>query len=265
MADIERNYWNTAVDLDDFSLRHETWRAYCDELGAAWIDAWLEGTAAKRILKTDLFDEAVGSGFLPLLRAHSSQLVGIDVAQETVCRAQRRQADLLALRCDVRTLPFASATFDTIVAPSTLDHFHDARDIARSIAELSRVLRPGGRLIVSFDNLANPLVWLRNILPFALLHRIGLVPYFVGATLDRAQLVAALHAAGFEVTETRAIMHCPRAPAVAILSLLDKLGASRMAKGVKKACLLCERLEHLRSAYRTGNYVASLEIKGPDA
>lgn len=261
MGDRRFNYWNEAVEFDDFSLRYGTWRAYCDELGAGWIGDWLDGSPAGRTLKTDLFDEAVSSGLTPLLQGRSSEVVGIDIAQETVCRAQRRHADLLALRCDVRTLPFASATFDAVVSPSTLDHFHDARDITLALEELARVLRPGGRLIVSFDNPGNPLVWLRNLLPITLLRRIGLVPYFVGATLGRAQLGAALHTAGFEITATRAIMHCPRALAVAVLSLLDKLGASNMAEWVKKACLFCERLEHLGSAYRTGYYVTAVAIK----
>jgi SAM-dependent methyltransferase len=260
-GDREENYWDTAVELDDFSVHHKSWRAYSDELGAAWITRWLDGSTAERVLKTDLFDEAVSPGLIPHIRDRAVRVFGIDVAQEIAGLAQRRNPKLIVLRCDVRNLPYASDTFDAVVSPSTLDHFRDASDIADAVAELARVLRPGGRLIVSFDNLDNPVVRLRNALPFAFLKRIGLVPYFIGATLNREQLISVLHTAGFEVVETRAVLHCPRAPVVAILRLLDKLGASRSAERVIRACRVFERLERLGSAYRTGNYVAALAIK----
>ncbi len=47
---------------------------------------------------------------------------------------------------DVRHLPFADAQFDVVIAAEVLEHIH--QDIA-AIAELRRVLRPGGVLAVT--------------------------------------------------------------------------------------------------------------------
>jgi SAM-dependent methyltransferase len=43
-------------------------------------------------------------------------------------------------------LPFGSTTFDTVLCTSVLEHVHDAEDVVREIA---RVLKPGGRLIIT--------------------------------------------------------------------------------------------------------------------
>ena len=46
-------------------------------------------------------------------------------------------------------LPFDDASFDTVIAMEVIEHVENHR---RAIAELGRVLRPGGRLILSFPN-----------------------------------------------------------------------------------------------------------------
>lgn len=51
-----------------------------------------------------------------------------------------------ALRADAFRLPFADATFDGVVAAEVLEHLRDDR---AAMAELARVLRPGGVLAVS--------------------------------------------------------------------------------------------------------------------
>ena len=48
-------------------------------------------------------------------------------------------------RADVRALPFATGTFDAVTAVTVLCFVRDAR---AALAELARVVRPGGRLIL---------------------------------------------------------------------------------------------------------------------
>jgi len=43
-------------------------------------------------------------------------------------------------------LPFQSATFDTVLCTSVLEHVHDAE---AAVSEIERILKPGGRLIVT--------------------------------------------------------------------------------------------------------------------
>jgi ubiquinone/menaquinone biosynthesis C-methylase UbiE len=105
-------------------------------------------------------------------------------------------------RADVRRLPFADATFDAVVSLSTLDHFDLHTDIETSLAELVRVLRPGGTLILTLDNLANPIIALRAVLPFRLLQAAGVVPYEIGRTCGPRRLGRFVTRAGLEVVET---------------------------------------------------------------
>jgi SAM-dependent methyltransferase len=50
---------------------------------------------------------------------------------------------------DVQALPFADASFDTVVAAWMLYH---VPDLDRGLAEIARVLRPGGRLVVATNS-----------------------------------------------------------------------------------------------------------------
>jgi SAM-dependent methyltransferase len=43
-------------------------------------------------------------------------------------------------------LPFGTATFDTVLCTSVLEHVHDAEAV---VSEIARILKPGGRLIIT--------------------------------------------------------------------------------------------------------------------
>lgn len=213
------------------------------------------------MLKTDLWDEAFGDGLYPAIAAHAERVVGIDVSPGVVAAARERYPALETHVGRVDALPFADAHFGAVVSNSTLDHFDDAREIDRSVAELARVLRPGGTLILTLDNPANPLVALTKILPRRTLNRawlrwadattrVGLIPYHVGATYGRSRLCAVVARAGFAVEETTAIVHAPRLLAVTLGSRLA--GRPR----VRRALAATERLERAPTRFITGHFVA---------
>jgi ubiquinone/menaquinone biosynthesis C-methylase UbiE len=70
-------------------------------------------------------------------------IVGVDREPDLLARAGRR---LAPVRADAAELPFASARFDGVHARLVLRHLVDP---ARALAEMRRVLRPGGRLVVA--------------------------------------------------------------------------------------------------------------------
>ena len=54
---------------------------------------------------------------------------------------------------DAQALPFAAATFDTVIAMGVLEYLSDAY---RFVAEVRRVLRPGGVLVISVPSRISP-------------------------------------------------------------------------------------------------------------
>ena len=84
--------------------------------------------------------------------------------------ALARHLGLRGARADVRSLPCPDEHFDLIVSTSTLDRFDDFADLVAGLRERQRVLRPGGALILTLDNLANPAVRLPNAVPFPFLN-----------------------------------------------------------------------------------------------
>jgi 2-polyprenyl-3-methyl-5-hydroxy-6-metoxy-1,4-benzoquinol methylase len=55
---------------------------------------------------------------------------------------------------DIQRLPHASATFDTVVSCETIEHCPDPR---LALRELARVLKPGGRLLLTTPNYLGPM------------------------------------------------------------------------------------------------------------
>lgn len=79
-----------------------------------------------------------------LAAAGVPEVVGVDLAANQVAEAVRRGGGPCYLRATADALPFAAAAFDTVVACLVFEHI-DAVDEA--IAEVARVLEPGGRFV----------------------------------------------------------------------------------------------------------------------
>jgi ubiquinone/menaquinone biosynthesis C-methylase UbiE len=210
-------YWDQVADRFEADNQSPTWRAYMQRCYLQLAHRWFADVPPGLTLKTDLFEEAVTP--YHLFDGLGEEMAGMDLSLAIVRaarhRLQRREHGDAALAvCDSRRLPWASHSMMRILSGSSLDHFEETRDIDVALGELVRCLRPGGCLVVTFDNPHNPLVRLRNALPFRALARIGLVPYFVGATYDRHTAQRVLTALGLTVTHVEAMAHAPRAPAI---------------------------------------------------
>ena len=256
--------WDRALEEFTTAGAHHLWRRYSDAVNRELLDQWLPGEPADRVLKTDLFDEATSDGIVPLLQARARLVVGIDLAPFVVTRAKERCPGLLAVENDVRALSFADATFDRVISLSTLDHFESIDEIGSALGELHRVLRPGGELLLTLDNLANPVVWLRNALPIRTLHRLGIVPYFVGKSCGPRRLESLVLGTGLEVIEKTAIMHAPRALAVAVARFLgSRSSPARQASFLRKLRGF-ERCRGWSTMFLTGYFIAIRAVKpGP--
>lgn len=261
MTSPRREYWDLVAD--DWSQNHPQalWRRHADWVNSRILTQWLPQRQVGSMLKTDLFDEAVSQGLYPLLAEQTRQFVGMDVSQGIVDAACNRYAGLEAHIADVRRLPFPDGSFDMVISFSTLDHFESRADIQAALNECARVLHPGGQMILTLDNLSNPVIWLRSVLPQKLLLGLGLIPYRVGMTCRHGRLESFCRNAGFEVRATRAIMHCPRVAAVAIARLLEQHTSARTQSRFLACLESFERLGRWRSRFFTGHFTAILACK----
>ncbi len=100
-------------------------------------------------------------------------LVCADVSPRIVRHASHALGGgVIACAADVRALPCLSSTFDLVLSTSTLDHFDERGEITVALTELARVLRTDGRLFVTLDNPANPLLRIRQLV-YALTGALG--------------------------------------------------------------------------------------------
>lgn len=148
----------------------------------------------------DVLDAACGTGRYALRLAEAGARVsGIDTTEEMLAHARRKAAEgglALDLRhADLDALPFEDGSFDLVLSALALCHIPD---LGPAMAEFARVLRPGGRVVIS------------DFHPFCLL--IGWrtcfdrpdARYWIENHLNLTEgYVRALLANGFELTDLR--------------------------------------------------------------
>jgi SAM-dependent methyltransferase len=257
----DHQYWDSISKTLKEDRSNSLWRSHSDAVNIALLDGWLPQGKTGYLLKTDLFDEVTFRGMYPFLRVMAENIIGIDISPMIVKTAQRNYNDLKGTVADIRYFPFHQNTFDNIISISTLDHFSTELEIINSLRECHRALRKGGHLIITLDNLLNPVIALRSILPISLLNRSGLVPYYVGKTVGPRRLRRILGEEGFEVAELDAVMHCPRFLAVAMAQIFQKYTGTKTRKRFLRALLAFEHLSRLPTRFLTGYFVAAKAVK----
>jgi SAM-dependent methyltransferase len=233
------------------------WRLQSDIVNRALLERWLP-TRLESVLKTDLFDECVSDGLYPALARHAERVNGIDVSPAVVTAAGRRHPDLLGTVADVRAIPFEPESFDAVVSNSTLDHLDGVDDVATALGEIHRVIRRGGRLVLTVDNPYHPLVAARNAIPAAVANVIRPTPYPSAWTCGPDELGRLLQQAGFLVVETTAVLHFPRVIAAIAGELDASLVRRRRVVGLLR---VAERLERSPARFVTGHFIATQAIR----
>jgi len=112
----------------------------------------------------DVLEIAIGTGLNFPYYSQEARLTGIDLSQEMLELAHQRARALgkeVDLRVgDAQLLEFPDRSFDTVVCTLSLCSIPDDR---RAVAEIVRVLRPGGRLLL-LEHVRSPNVLVRGFL-----------------------------------------------------------------------------------------------------
>ncbi len=111
--------------------------------------AWAAGLCGGK----DVLDIASGEGYgSTLLAGCARSVVGVDISAAAVAHALQKYAATTNLRFEqgsVTAIPLASASVDVVVSFETVEHLTEQ---SQMLAELKRVLRPDGLLVISSPN-----------------------------------------------------------------------------------------------------------------
>lgn len=151
-------YERFADQFDEATNRYDMER----RLSIVFDDLLSTGCRSKLIL-----DAGCGTGwFSARARQGGATVVSLDVGTRLLAQTARK-CDSARVAASVCDLPFASGQFDIVISSEVIEHTPDP---ARAVGEMSRVLRPGGRLALTVPNrLWHPTVVVAN--------RLGLRPY----------------------------------------------------------------------------------------
>ncbi len=151
---VQRELWRSLRDgSDDPLLRQDAERVAGDmerhySPGRTWEA--LARTALPLLETGDVLDIASGDGVLAeLLSPHAKRYICIDTSARVVAAAGerlRRFPNVEVREGDMHALPFKDASFDLVVLMHALTY---STKPAQAVAEAARVLRRGGRLLLS--------------------------------------------------------------------------------------------------------------------
>ena len=215
------------------------------------------------ILKTDLWDEAKNTRILAWADGQGADAYGIDISAPTLTQARAAfdagpdgRCGLRSAVADVRDLPFRDDSFDAIYSMGTIEHFAETE---RAVAEMARVLKPGGRAIVGVPNRRDP--FLRPLFVTAL-QAVGLYGYGYEKSYSRRALRQMLEGAGLHVVAETAILFIP-----GWLRMLDLAchawcrPLSGATRALVRPFVLIDR--HIPAVRRHGYLLATIVTKRP--
>ncbi len=140
--------WN-----EEMVARHDPERFHQHPRG---VVRWIEGQRVRGVLRclnvnpSDRVLEVGCGGASVLARVSCKERHALDLSQSMSRRSRARLGDKdVVLRGDAETLPYRDEVFERVLCTSVLTHVYRPE---RVLTEAYRVLKPGGRLVVSVSH-----------------------------------------------------------------------------------------------------------------
>lgn len=137
-------------------------------------------------------DVGCGTGALAeRLAARGYEMAGIDPSEGMLDVLRQRGPAVRAIKASGTALPFEDDSFDLVLTVATLHHIADPEAVRQTLAEMVRVSRPSGRVLIWDHNPRNP-YWGRLM---------ARVPQDTGEErlIGEPELVSGLRAGGAEI------------------------------------------------------------------
>jgi SAM-dependent methyltransferase len=168
------------LDMQTRSERErEHFNQLADELGSVWWGSVTKAGQMRIDQRGDLatrygrlgpgkqvLEPGAGNGEFTLRLAKSgATITGVEIAPKQVAIASERLRHLPNVKMvegDVMQLPFADQSFDAVVGNAVLHHF----DLASTLPEFYRVLKPGGHFFFTEPNMMNPQIAVEKNIKF---------------------------------------------------------------------------------------------------
>jgi dolichol-phosphate mannosyltransferase len=116
----------------------------------------------------ELLHAGCGSGQVDVRLHGRVRITAVDISPAAL-RLYARHNPIAARveQADIFKLPFADATFDGVYNLGVMEHFTSG-EIARILAEMRRVLRPGGKVVLLWPRTTAPSVWVLHVIHWLL-------------------------------------------------------------------------------------------------
>ena len=202
----QRLRWESvAASVSDFYGAPTT--RYYQRCEIALLGRCVGALDGKRVLKLDLWNEAFNTRILHWMRAQGAETYGLDLSQVVAATAQRNGRALgdggRLVQADIREVPFAPASFDLVYTMGTIEHIAEYR---QALAEVARVLRPGGLAVVGVPHRWN--LFLRPLM-VRVLSWLRLYLYAPEKSFSAGELARDLAATGLRVRRRDGILAIP--------------------------------------------------------
>lgn len=143
--------------MREFYETSETYKRLLDAHDEDYLRHYVELVICHAPPQSKILDLGCGNGISArLLNQGGFDVVGTDISPLFLAEAKEWENPRLRYHvCDVMELPFESESFDVICSNELIEHLPD---VETALTEMTRVVRKGGRIVLSGPNLCSPLI-----------------------------------------------------------------------------------------------------------